>query len=105
VIDIAASHVLTRGFAFGPSWAPTAKLVTSLRFVNEHREFISADPNIAPVGTLLDETVRTIRLGIGWEPQRLLQVGLGLERGNRESNTLGRNYNYTAAMGNIRVIW
>jgi hypothetical protein len=105
VIDIAASHVLTRGFAFGPSWAPTAHVVTSLRFLNEHREFVSADPNVAPVGTLLDETVRTIRLGIGWEPQRLLQVGLGLDRGNRESNTLGRNYNYWAAMANIRVIW
>jgi len=34
-----------------------------------------------------------------------VQVGLGLDRGNRESNTLGRNYNYTAAMANIRVIW
>ena len=105
IIDIAASHVLTTGFAFGPSWAPTAKIVTSLRFVNDHREFVSADANVAPVGTLLDETVRTIRLGVGWEPQRLLQVGLGLDRGTRESNTSGRNYTYTAAMANIRIIW
>jgi len=105
ILDVAASHVLTQGIAFGPSWAPTAKIVTGLRFVNEHRRFISADANVAPVGTLLDETVRTIRLGIGWEPQRLLQVGLGLDRGNRDSNTLGRNYNYTAAMANVRVIW
>jgi hypothetical protein len=105
IIDIAASHVLTRGFAFGPSWAPTAHIVTSLRFVDENRRFISADPSVAPVGTLLDEDVRLIRLGIGWEPQRLLQVGLGLDRGNRDSNTTGRNYNFTAAMANIRVIW
>lgn len=105
VIDIVASDVLTRGFAFAPSWAPTAKLVFGLRFLNEHRQFVAADPTVAPVGTLIDETVRAGRLAIGWEPQRMLQVGLGLERGNRESNTTGRNYNYTAAMANLRVIW
>ena len=105
VIDINASHMLVRGFAVGPAWAPTAKLVFSLRGVNEHRQFVSAEQSVAPVGTLVDETLRVIRFGIGWEPQRLLQVGLGLDRGLRDSNTLDRNYNYTAAMGNIRVIW
>ena len=105
VIDIVASHVLVRGFAFGPAWAPTAKTVLSLRFVNDHRQFIAADENVAPLGTLVDETIRVIRIGLGWEPQRLVQVGLGLDRGNRESNTLGRNYNYTAAMANVRIIW
>lgn len=105
IIDIAASHTLVRGVAFGPAWAPTAKLAFSLRLVNEHRQFVAVDPNVAPVGTLLDETVRLARFGIAWEPQRLLQVGLGLDRGNRESNTLGRNYNYTAGMFNVRVIW
>jgi hypothetical protein len=105
IIDIVASHSLVHGVAFGPAWAPTAKLALSLRLVNEHREFIAADPNVAPVGTLLDETTRVARFGIAWEPQRLLQVGLGLDRGIRESNTLGRNYAYTAAMFNVRVIW
>jgi hypothetical protein len=94
-----------RGVAFGPAWAPTAKLAFSLRLINEHRQFVAADPNVAPVGTLLDETVRLARFGIAWEPQRLLQVGFGLDRGNRESNTLGRNYGYTAGMFNVRVIW
>jgi len=105
IIDIAASHVLVRGYGIGPAWAPTAKLAFSLRWVNEHRTYIAVDPNIAPIGTLLDETVRVARFGIAWEPQRLVQVGLSLDRGNRESNTLGRNYNYTAATANIRVIW
>jgi len=105
IIDIVASHSLVHGVAFGPAWAPTAKLAFSLRFVNEHREFIAADPNVAPAGTLLDETVRVARFGIAWEPQRQLQVGLGLDRGDRQSNTLGRNYAYTAAMFNVRVIW
>ncbi|MEA3194471.1 MAG: hypothetical protein QOD26_2804 [Betaproteobacteria bacterium] len=105
VIDIDASHVLVRGFAFGPAWAPTAKLAFSVRWVDEHRQFIAADPNVATPGTLLDETLRVFRFGIAWEPQRLMQVGLGLDRGNRESNTLGRNFNYTATMANIKVIW
>jgi hypothetical protein len=105
IIDLVASHVLTRGVAIGPAWAPTAHLVFSLRGVDEHRSFVAADPNIAPVGTLLDETLRVFRFGIGWEPQRLLQVGLGLDRGTRESNTLGRGYGYTATMANIRLIW
>ena len=105
VIDIAASHVLVRGFAFGPAWAMTAKTVWSLRFVNDHRQFIAADESVAPTATLVDETVRTIRLGLAWEPQRLVQVGLGLERGNRDSNTLGRDYQYTAASANLRIIW
>lgn len=105
VIDIVASHVLVRGFAFGPNWAPTSKLVFALRLVNEHREFVNGDPAIAPVGTLVDETVRAGRLSVGWEPQRMVQVGFGLDRGNRESNTLGRNYNYTAFVSNVRVIW
>jgi len=105
VIDIVASHVLVRGFNFGPAWAASAKLAFSLRYVNEHRTFIAADQTVAPAGTPVDETVRVGRLGMAWEPQRLVQVGFGVDRGNRESNTLGRNYNYTAFMGNIRVIW
>ena len=105
IIDLGASHVLIRGVAFGPAWAPTAKLALSLRMVNEHRSFVSSDASVAPVGTLLDETVRLFRFGVAWEPQRLVHVGLGLDRGNRESNTLGRNYNYTATMINARLIW
>ena len=105
LIDVVASHVVTRGFAFGPAWAATAKLAFSLRFVNEHRNYVAADPTVAPEGTLIDETLRLIRFGIAWEPQRLLQVGLGLDRGWRDSNTLGRDFQYTAAMANIKVLW
>src|SRR6185295_11581641 len=50
IIDIAASHTLVRGIAFGPAWALIAKLAFSLRLVNEHREFVAVDPNVAPVG-------------------------------------------------------
>ena len=105
IIDIAASHMVVRGWGFGPAWAPTAKLAFSLRLVSEHRQFVAADPNVAPAGTLLEEDVRIARLGMAWEPVRLTQVGLGVDRGTRQSNTLGRDYNFTAMMANIRVIW
>lgn len=105
IIDIAASHVLVKGFAFGPAWAPTAKLAFSLRMVSEHRQFVAADPNVAPAGTLLEEDVRIARLGMAWEPERLMQVGFGIDRGTRQSNVLGRDYNFTAFMANIRVTW
>ena len=105
VIDIDASHVLVRGLAFGPAWAPTAKLAFSLRLLSEHRVFVAADPNVAPVATLVEEDVHLARLGMAWEPVRLMQVGFGIDRGNRQSNTLGRDYNFTAFMANLRVTW
>ena len=104
VIDLDASHAVLTGTAIGPAWAINAKNVLSLRLVNERRHFI-AGSSIAPGTPLLDETVRLMRFGWGWEPERLMRVGFGLDRGLRESNTFNRNYNFTAVMANIRVIW
>jgi hypothetical protein len=104
IIDLDASHAVLTGTAIGPAWAINAKNVLSLRLVNERRHFV-AGPSIDPAAPLLDETVRLMRLGWGWEPERLMQVGFGIDRGNRESNTFNRNYNFTAVMANLRVIW
>jgi hypothetical protein len=104
VIDLDASHAVLTGTAIGPAWAINAKNVLSLRLVNERRRFI-AGPTIDPSQPQLDETVRLMRLGWGWEPERLMRVGFGVDRGTRDSNTFNRNYNFTAVMANIRVIW
>lgn len=102
VIDIAAHHVVRRGVSFGPDWAPTAKLVFSARLVNERRVF-EGDPRAELLGTpLLDETIRTLRFGVGWEPQRQWQLGTAIDRGERTSNRLDRDYRYTALMLNLR---
>jgi hypothetical protein len=102
IIDIAASHVLVSGFAFGPSWAPTAKLVFSARLVKENREY-SGDPAAAlGVATLREEVVHTWRLGAGWEATRRLRLGLAIESGERTSNLVGRDYDYTSVMANFR---
>ena len=104
VVDIAASHVLLKGVAFGPRWAATNKLVLSARLVRERRIY-EGDPALTAGATLRDEVVHLWRFGLGWEPQRFWQVGLALERGERESNITGRDYQFTAAMGNLAYNW
>jgi hypothetical protein len=101
IIDIAASHVLVKGVTFGPSWAPTAKTVLSLRLLREVREF-QGDPRLAlGLEPLREETIDALRFGIGWEPQRHWQVGLALDTGKRSSNVAGRDYDFTALIGNV----
>ncbi len=96
IIDVAAGHVLVRGVTFGPSWAPTAKTVLSVRLLHEEREF-QGDPRFAlGLRPLRDETVKAVRFGFGWEPQRHWQAGFALDRGTRESNFVDRDYDFTA---------
>jgi hypothetical protein len=104
IIDATALHVLRRGTAFGPSWAPTVKLVFSARFVNERRIF-QGDPAVESGAILRDETLRVIRLGAGWEPQRRWQLSAALDRGTRESNVLGRDFDFTAFVLNLRFTY
>jgi hypothetical protein len=102
ILDVDAAHVDVRGMRFGPAWAPTLKLVFSAQFVNERRRFqASTDGSLAP----RDDTMRIWRFAVGWEPQRHFTVGTGLDYGKRESNTLGRDFDYVAAMANLRYDW
>lgn len=102
VLDIDATSVLVEGAAFGPRWAPTAKLVFVLQLVNERRRYNSTEDPTLP---LRDETLRTWRLGAGWEPQRHIRLGAGVDYGDRSSNVLGRDYDYVQVMLNARYDW
>jgi hypothetical protein len=102
ILDIDATHVVARGTAFGPSWAPTAKLVLSARLVTERHQYQSTADTGLPQR---DDTLRIWRLGAGWEPVRRISVGAGIDRGERTSNTLGRDYEYTAISANLRYEW
>jgi hypothetical protein len=105
ILDIAATHVVTHGVSFGPSWAATAKLVLSARWFRERREF-QGDATTAVAGTpRRDETLRLWRFALGWEPQRHWEVSLGLDKGERDSNFAGRDYDYTAWMANLAYRW
>jgi exopolysaccharide biosynthesis operon protein EpsL len=103
IVDATASYVLVSGVQFGPSWAPTAKLVFSARLINEHRQFLGdPGPFLVPGTVQRDETLRGARLGMGWEIQRHTEISFGLDHGIRTSNLVGRDYNYTAVMANLK---
>jgi hypothetical protein len=104
VVDVAASHQLIKGVAFGPRWAVTNKVVLSARIVRERRIF-EGDPNLTAGATLRDELATLWRFALGWEPQRRWQAGIGLDRGERESNIAGRDYQFTAVTGNLAYVW
>jgi hypothetical protein len=102
IVDIAASYVTTTGVTFGPRWAPTEKLVFYVLLVQE-RQLFAGDPGVIVLGTpQRDETLRTVRLAVGWEPKRFIEVSGALDHGIRTSNTLFRDYDYNALMANVR---
>lgn len=105
IIDVAAGHVVAKGVAFGPSWAATAKLVFAARFIRERRTF-EGDPALSLAGApLRDEQVNTLRFGVGWEPLRQWQASFAIDRGERESNVAGRDYQYSALTANLAWRW
>jgi len=105
IIDIIASHVVIRGVAFGPGWAPTAKLAFSLRAFRNHQTFVDTPGAALGTAPAHEEIVRGIRLGAFWEVQRHVDVTLAIDHGERESNFIGRNFRYNAFVGNIRYTW
>lgn len=105
LVDVAASHVLIKGFSFGPSWAPSAKLNFSARFLREDQAF-EGDPAAAlRVTPERQEIVRAIRLGTYWELNRHWHFQFAYDTGERESNILGRNFRYNAGVANVRFIF
>jgi hypothetical protein len=103
VIDVAAAHVVVRGSAFAASWAATAKLVFTGRIFEERREGVGTPESVVLGLPVRDDTVRGVRLGLGWEPVRRAEVGFGVEWGDRTSNEILRDYDYVAGMINLRV--
>jgi hypothetical protein len=102
IIDIGASYVIVSGVTLGPRWAPTEKLVFSALFIRERQQFAGDPGFIVLGGPQRDETVRTIRLGAGWEPKRFIETSAGWEHGVRSSNGLLRDYDFNALMANVR---
>jgi hypothetical protein len=104
IIEVSASHVLVSGVAFVPRWAVTNQVVLHARFARERRQF-EGDPALTAGATLQDEYATLVRFGLGWEPQRRWMVGFAVEHGERESNVVGRDYQYNAVMANLGYQW
>jgi hypothetical protein len=103
VIDVDASHVNVRGTAFTLSWAPLAKLVFSGRIFEEERDSIGTPESILFGLPVRQDTVHGVRLGVGWEPVRYAEVGLGVESGKRTSTEVLRGYDFTTVSVNLRI--
>ena len=78
------------------------KLVFTAGFVNDRR---FSQTTLDPTAPDRSETLRRWRLGAGWEPQRHITIGTGVEFGERGSSELGRDYDYQAFMANLRYDW
>lgn len=103
VEDFAASYVLTKGVGFGPSWAPTSKLVFQAKLVYEKRDY-EGDPGFVLASTpQREDTIRGARLSAGYAPRRNIDLAVTAERGTRSSNTAFRDYDYTAVFANAKL--
>jgi exopolysaccharide biosynthesis operon protein EpsL len=97
-----AAYTLTTGWGFGPAWAPTDKIVLQARYFDEDREY-KGNPGLAVAGTpQRDDNVKGVSLTAGWTPRRHLQFSVGVERGDRSSNIVGGDYDYTLVSANAR---
>jgi hypothetical protein len=107
VIEVGVSDVLVRGIAFGPGWAPTAKLNFTARVMRERLDYHggSAAFTVAGVTPAQLEIVRLLRLGAYWEYTRQIHWQFAIDHGQRESNVLGRDYRYNAFVANVRYIF
>src|SRR6185295_5235727 len=79
IIDITASHVVVRGTAFTASWAPTVKWVVTGRVFEEQREGVGTPESVLLGAPVRDDTVQGARVGLGWEPTRFAQLGVGYQ--------------------------
>ena len=104
LIDIGAAQVVVRGVAFGPGWAPTAKLNFSARIMRERQDY-SGDPLVAGITPLGLEFVRDFRIGAYWEYNRQIHWQFAFDHGERESNVLGRDFRYNAFIANVKYFF
>jgi exopolysaccharide biosynthesis operon protein EpsL len=101
--DLSASYVLATGWAVGPGWAPTSKLLVQARYIREDLEY-SGDPGFVISGTPpREDTFRGLQLFGGYAPQRNIRLSIGLKIGDRESNAVSREYDYQAISANAKV--
>jgi hypothetical protein len=104
VIEVNASHMIVSGVSFGPRWAVTNKVVLEALLVRERRVF-DGDPALAAGTIRRDELIHLARISVGWEPARFWQLSAAFDHGERESNVVGRDYQFNAVMGNIAYAW
>ena len=103
-VDTQASYVVNQGGSFGPAWAPTEKLIFQGRLVYEKRDY-KGDPGFVASGTSREDTFRGLRLSGGWAPRRNVEIVISADYGDRSSNVVGRDYDFTSVLANARLLF
>ncbi|MFN2645710.1 MAG: outer membrane beta-barrel protein [Burkholderiales bacterium] len=105
IIDVGASHMVVKGYSLGPGWAVTSKLNLQARYIRQHQTF-EGDPAAAlGISPIREEIVSDIRLGAYWEYTRRIHWQFAFDHGRRDSNLVGRNYRYNAAIAQVRYVF
>ena len=95
--------ILAEGWGIGPAWAPTSKLLFQLKYIREDRDF-EGDPGfIVSGGPPREDSFRGLSLGFGYTPRRNIQLSVSVTGGDRESNVVGTDYDYSAEIGRAHV--
>jgi exopolysaccharide biosynthesis operon protein EpsL len=103
--DVSASYILSEGWSIGPAWSPTSKMVLQAKYIREDRDY-KGDPGfVLSGGPPREDTFRGVSLTFGYTPRRNIQLSLSAEGGDRESNVLGADYDYSAVSANVRLLF
>ena len=103
VIDVAASHLMVAGVSFGPRWAVRTRScwgTTPAGAAGFRRRSVDRGRDHAT-----DELINLARISVGWEPVRFWQLSAAFDHGERESNVVGRDYQFNAVMANLAYAW
>ena len=99
--DVSASYIVSEGWSIGPAWAPTVKTILQLRYLDEEQDY-RGDPSLALGAPQREDHFRGIFGSAGYQPIRNFYVAVTAQYGGRDSNIVGRGYNYTAYGINAR---
>jgi exopolysaccharide biosynthesis operon protein EpsL len=94
-------HVESDRFFIGPVWRATAHTSVNARFDRVSRDWRDIAPGSTQVGR--GDVIRTLSLGVDWEPRRVVTV-TGSVRGERvRSNLTGLSYRNTAVGVGVKL--
>ena len=99
----AASYIKSTGVSIGPAWAPTSKLVFQARYVHEKRDYEGTPAFVLAGLPQREDTFDGIRVSAGYTPRRNIYFSLSYEHGERDSNIIGRDYDYNRVSANAKL--
>jgi exopolysaccharide biosynthesis operon protein EpsL len=89
---ILANYVVTRRFAVGPRWSPTAKVSVEARLERNLNAY-GGDPHFIIANlTELRDAVTSSNLSLQYVPERFLQLSLSVRHERRTSTTASSDY-------------